>query len=365
MNVLKPIRVRFAASRKRLIWASLAVPLALLLLAAWPHTEAESRAPSPLLPLQLEWVGTLHSAADVAPKAGFLKRFIKKVVGLDDRKKAMLMPQGVAVDAQGRVLVADPRERVVHIFDAARKKYSTLHAPDRDPMLAPIAVALDDAGKIYVTDALRARIFTFRPDGKFSGTIGGISKNESIFKRCTGLAIDAQRGRMYVVDTVAMQVVILGMDGKVVNRIGKPGANGGEFNYPTYITVGKDGSFWVMDSLNFRVQHFSAQGKFLDAFGRLGDDLGAFDKSKGVALDSEGRLFVVEGRNDRVQVYDSSGRLLFYFGHTGNAAGEFFLPTGIAINHDTVYVSDGYNRRVQIFHLRPDTGTDAGAAGGR
>lgn len=365
MNVLTPIRMLVTRNKRKIIWASLAGVLALLLLAAWPRTEAESRVPSPLLPPQLEWVGTLHSAADVAPKSGFLKRFLKKVVGLDDRKKAMLMPQGIAVDAQGRVLVADTRERVVHIFDAARKKYSTLHAPDRDPMLAPIAVALDGSGKIYVTDALRARIFVFRPDGKFSGTIGGISKNESIFKRCTGLAVDPQRGRLYVVDTVAMQVVILGLDGKVVNRVGKPGANGGEFNYPTYVTMAPDGSFWVMDSLNFRVQHFSAEGKFLDAFGRLGDNLGAFDKSKGVALDSEGRLFVVEGRNDRVQVYDSSGRLLFYFGHTGNAAGEFFLPTGIAINHDTVYVSDGYNRRVQIFHLRPDTGTDAATAGGR
>jgi sugar lactone lactonase YvrE len=364
MTVPKPIRA-LVPSRKKLLWSALAVPLVLLLLAAWPRTEAESRVPSPLLPPQLEWVGTLHSAADVTPKAGLFKRFIKKVVGLDDRKKAMLAPQGLAVDAQGRVLVADTRERVVHVFDAARKKYSILHAPDRDPMLAPIAVALDGAGKIYVTDALRARIFTFRPDGKFTGTMGGISKNESIFKRCTGLAIDAQRGRMYVVDTVAMQVVMLDLDGKVINRIGRPGANGGEFNYPTYITVAGDGSFWVMDSLNFRVQHFSPEGKFLDAFGRLGDDLGAFDKSKGVALDSEGRLFVVEGRNDRVQVYDPSGRLLFYFGHTGSEAGEFFLPTGIAINHGTVYVADGYNRRVQIFHLRPGTATDAGAAGGR
>ena len=365
MTALTPIRMLFAPARKKVTWAAVAACLVLLLLAGWPHTEAESRVPSPLLPPQLEWVGTLHSAADVAPKAGFLKRFIKKVVGLDDRKKAMLTPQCLAVDGEGRLLVADTRERVVHVFDAARKKYSTLHAPDRDPMLAPIAVALDGSGSIYVTDALRARIFKFRPDGKFAGTIGGISKNESIFKRCTGLAIDAQRGRIYVVDTVAMQVVILGLNGQVVNRIGKPGANGGEFNYPTYITLASDGSFWVMDSLNFRVQHFSAEGKFLDAFGRLGDDLGAFDKSKGVALDGEGRLFVVEGRNDRVQVYDSNGRLLFYFGHTGNAAGEFFLPTGIAINHDTVYVSDGFNRRVQIFRLRPYAPVEAGAAGGR
>ena len=352
-------------SKTRMAGMGTGLALLIVLIGTWPSTEAESKPPAVLLPPQLGWVGMLRSAADVNPKPGRFKRILKKIVGLDDRQKAMLLPNGVAVDAQGRVLVADTKERVVHVFDAEHKKYKTLSAPDSNPFLSPIAIATDGEGKIYVTDSVRARLFIFRPDGKFAGTIGGITKDESIFKRCTGLAIDAQRGRMYVVDTVAMQVVILGLDGKVVNRIGKPGAGGGEFNYPTYITLAPDGGFWVMDSLNFRVQHFSAEGKFLDAFGRLGDDLGAFDKSKGVALDSQGRLFVVEGRNDRVQVYDSTGRLLFYFGHTGNEAGEFFLPTGIAVSHDTVYVSDGFNRRVQIFRLRPDAAVDAGAAGGR
>ncbi len=58
---------------------------------------------------------------------------------------------------------------------------------------------------------------------------------------------------------------------------------------------------------------------------------------------------------DRVQVFSPEGRLLFFFGNTGAQAGEFFLPTGITIDSsEKIYIADGYNRRVQVFQLRPD-----------
>lgn len=357
-------------SGKQLVGATTGALVVFLLLWSWPSTEAESRPPEIMLPAQLQWVGMLRTAADVTPKPGFFKKFIKKVVGLDDREKSMLMPNGVAVDAQGRILVADTRQRVVHVFDPGRQKYKTLRAPDRDPFAAPIAVATDAAGKIYVSDSVRARIFLFTAEGKFSGTLGALSKDESIFKRCTGLAIDKQRERLYVVDTIAMKIVVMTLDGKVLNRLGKPGDGPLEFNYPTHIAVATDGTLWVMDSLNFRVQHFQPDGAVLSAFGRLGDAIGDFDKPKGITLDGYGRVYVVEGRNDRVQVYDPDGRLLFFFGHTGNAEGEFFLPTGITADHDNkIYVADGYNGRVEIFQARavPATtpATEGASGGGR
>jgi len=348
-------------SKKGMAGVGTGLALLLLLLFTWPQTEASSKPPAVLLPPQLEWVGMLRNAADVNPKPGRFKKILKKIIGLDDRQKAMLLPNGVAVDAQGRVLVADTKQRVVHVFDAERKKYKTLRAPDSDPFLSPIAIATDAAGKIYVTDSVRARLFVFRPEGKFAGTIGGITKDESIFKRCTGLAIDRERGRIYVVDTLAMQVVALGMDGKVIQRFGKPGDSAGEFNYPTHIAVDTDGSLWVMDSLNFRVQHLDGNGKVLSGFGHLGDAIGEFDKAKGIALDGQGHIYVAESRDDRVQVYDHEGRLLFFFGQTAAASGQFFLPEGIATDgNNRIYVADGYNRRVQIFQLRPQAQTGGG-----
>ncbi len=326
-----------------------------------PQIRANDQKPALNLPSQLEWVGAVRNAADVTGNPSRLKWLFRKIMGTSDSEKTIAMPYGIAIDRQGRMIVADTKGKLVHVFDPGKKKYSALQPPDSDPFLSPIAIALDNQGNIYVTDSMRSRVFVFSAGGKFKRTIGALGKNESIFKRCTGIAIDSQRGRMYVVDTVAMNVVVLTMDGKVLQRIGHRGTDAGEFNYPTQISLAQDGSLWIADSLNFRVQHLSPDGVPINGFGRLGDSLGEFDKAKGIAVDDKGNLYVVDGMRDRVQVFDSDGRLLFFFGNTGPDPGEFFLPTGIAIDHNKVYVADGYNRRVQIFQRREDA-TDKGTS---
>jgi len=328
----------------------LAVPFGRLVVAGSPKSEIKP------LPLgAVEWVGELRGAADVKGKPSWAKRFLKAVIGLDDQQKGMLAPNGVSVDPQGRILVADTKERVLHVFDPVRRRYQQFHPPDSDPFLAPIGVACDAQGRIFVSDALRARVFLFSPQGKFLRALGAVDREESIFKRTTGIAVNNQLNRLYVVDTVAMRVVMMTLEGKLVGRFGQRGTGPGEFNYPTYIAVAPDGSLWVTDSLNFRVQHFDPEGKFLSAFGNPGAGPGEFDKAKGIAVDGQGRVYVVEGRNDRVQVYDAEGRLLFVFGSTGAGAGEFFLPTAVALDSENqIYVADGFNRRVQMFRLRPE-----------
>ncbi|MBZ5522489.1 MAG: hypothetical protein LAP21_09640 [Acidobacteriia bacterium] len=312
--------------------------------------------PPPVVPFSLgpvEYLGSFSTPADVKGRPSGFKRFINKTLGIEDDHRRMVLPHGVAVDANGRVLVADTKGQVVHVFDSARRQYKQLHAPASDPFLSPIAIALDSQGRIYVTDSGRSKIFVFRPDGKFLRTLGALSHNESIFKRCTGLAIDRRSDTLYVVDTVAMRVVALNTEGKVLSRFGQQGTGPAEFNYPTHISVAADGSLWVVDSLNFRVQHLDPSGQVLGVFGGQGDKPGEFDKPKGIAVDAQGRIFVVEGRFDRVQAYDPDGQALFSFGNTGGAPGEFFLPTGIALDQNgKIYVADGQNGRVEIFRMQ-------------
>lgn len=331
---------------------------------AQPVAGKADRGDEPNLPGGLSFVQSVHSAADIAGKPSRFKWLLKKIAGIDDRRLVMMAPYGIAVDSRGRMIVADTKARALHIFDPSRHKYKRIDAPGRDQFASPIGVAVDGQDNIYVSDSIRSRIFVFNSDGKYQRAIGALDKDESIFKRSTGIAIDAQRARLYVVDTIAMQIVALTLDGKVTGRYGQRGDQPGQFNYPTQITVAPDGSLWVTDSLNFRVQHLTAEGKPLTWFGRLGDSIGEFDKAKGIAVNRAGDLFVVEGMRDRVQVYTPDGKLKYFFGTTGARNGQFYLPTAITIDgNDRVYVADSYNRRVEIFQLG-DAGT-SGQGGAR
>lgn len=308
--------------------------------------------PDPVTLGAVNWLEDIRSPADVRGKGSWMKRFLKALAGIDSRKKAMMWPSGITVDRQGRLIVADTRERVVHIFDPVHRRYKVLRRPASDAFISPISVATDAQGKIYVSDSTRSRIFVFSEKGKFLTHLGAIDRTESIFKRATGIAIDASRRRLYVVDTLDNRVAVMSLDGRVISRFGQRGTGPGEFNYPTFIAVAPDGSLWVTDSLNFRVEHFSAGGRFLSAFGRAGTIPGDFARAKGISVDTQGRVYVVEGFNDRVQVYDPRGRLLFIFGSTGSDSGQFFLPTGIALDRqDRIYVADSYNRRIEMFSL--------------
>jgi len=75
-----------------------------------------------------------------------------------------------------------------------------------------------------------------------------------------------------------------------------------------------------------------------------------------MAVDSDGNIYVCDALFDAVQIFDRHGRLLLAFGDSGSQPGQFWMPAGIFIdNHDTIYVADTYNRRVQIFrYLKGD-----------
>ena len=59
---------------------------------------------------------------------------------------------------------------------------------------------------------------------------------------------------------------------------------------------------------------------------------------------------MVDALFDNVQVFNRDGKLLMSFGKPGQGLGEFWLPSGITIDSkDMIYISDSFNRRVQIF----------------
>jgi DNA-binding beta-propeller fold protein YncE len=67
-------------------------------------------------------------------------------------------------------------------------------------------------------------------------------------------------------------------------------------------------------------------------------------------VDSEGHIYIVDALQGNIQVYDRAGQFLLPFGGNGKRGGEFNLPSGIFIDaSDRIFVSDTYNRRVQVF----------------
>lgn len=177
--------------------------------------------------------------------------------------------------------------------------------------------------------------------------------NDSLkLERPTGIAWSSIKNEIWVVETGKHRVSVLDNDGSLKYRFGKRGNGTAEFNFPTFITIDKNGYVYIIDSMNFRIQIFKPDGSFLRTFGEYGAATGYFSRPKGVAVDSHGNIYIADALFHVVQIFDPKGNYLYSFGEQGQGKGQFWMPTGIFIDRDdNIYIADSYNSRIQVFKL--------------
>ncbi len=294
----------------------------------------------------VDYVRTVSSVREYTRPRSLLGKLGEIIAGPPENQPHLVRPYGVANDSLGRLIIADPGDRGIHIIDFEKHRYAHIAGARRDRFQSPVGVATDAEDNIYVSDSETAKIYVFTKMGKVLRNIGGE------FKRPTGLAIDSVRRLLYVADTLRHEVLVLSLDGSVRQIIGHRGTGPGEFNFPTALTLAA-GVLYVVDAMNFRIQELTPEGRFLRAFGKLGNQTGFQNRPKGIAVDSDGHVYVVDAMFETVQVFDAGGQLLYYFGQTGSGPSEFLLPAGIYIDpRNHIYVADSYNQRIQVFRYR-------------
>jgi DNA-binding beta-propeller fold protein YncE len=296
--------------------------------------------PAPPESARIRYVGSLDPETEFESDGGFLGNLLGTLFGEHRASVWLVQPVGIAASRDGRIYVADPGIRGVHVLRPDEKKIELWTGTDEGPFVSPVGCAVDDDGNVYVADAEMGAVVVLDPDGDEQRRItGGLS-------RPAGVQVSGDT--VFVADAGLHRIFTFDREGKPLGSFGGRGAGASEFNYPVQLAV-RD-SLFVVDALNYRVQVFDRRGKFGSTFGELGNVAGRFASPKGIALDSDGNIYVSDGLMDNVQIFDRAGRLLLIFGRSGSAKGEFTMPSGIAITaDDTIYVVDSLNRRIQIF----------------
>ncbi|MFN7915652.1 MAG: 6-bladed beta-propeller [Vicinamibacterales bacterium] len=305
----------------------------------------------PLPPEQprIKYLRTYQSANDFKA-AKKPSRFAALLLGPQDPGAggdALLKPYGVAASKSGKVYVADTAAKRAFVFDPDKKDVSFLGEDGAGRLAKPIGVAVDADGTVFVADATLKRVFGYDPDGRMRVAIG----HEGELENPSGLALDRVNHRLYVADSGKHQVLVYSsLDGAAQQTLGARGTDDAQFNFPTNLTVDRQGQLYVADTLNFRVQVFDPKGQFVRTFGTLGDGPGQMNRPKGVGVDSEGHVYVVDASFNNFQIFDDAGQLLLFVGSGGRNPGEFILPAGMSVDEqDRLYVADQGNSRVQVF----------------
>jgi len=299
--------------------------------------------PPPPAPMRISFVKSVYASADIGIKSGFFKKFKGIIFG--ETKDILNKPMAVAVDKQKTIYICDAGGPALHVFIQREKRYKKITTINKEELLSPVGVAVSDNGLVFIADSKLQKVFCLDENGRFKFTIG----QDKRLLRPAGLAISKER--LYVVDTLTHSVSIFDLMGNFILEFGGRGKEDGKFNYPTSITVDKEGKIYIVDTLNFRIQVFDENNKFLYSIGQLGDSSGSFLRPKGVAVDSFGHIYITDGVFDNIQIFNQKREFLLSLGESGHMDGEFWIPCGITIDEENyIYAADSYNQRIQIFH---------------
>ena len=315
--------------------------------------------PAPPLTTRVEFVRSLFSDKDLGRDLTFDEKVLEFFTGKKPPANRIAEPMGIAVSDDGtRVYVSDYAQLSVFVFDFAAKTFLDI---GKGTLGRPMGVALDNDENVYVVEQEKKGVIVFSRSGEKIRFI-----TDPSVEKPGGIAIDRQRGKIYLVDTahtksVAHTVKIFDMQGRLIGELGhdKGGAEG-QFLFPTYASVDRQGNVYITDTLNSRVQMFDADGKYVKRFGERGNSWGMFDKPKGVATDTFGNVYVVDSGWSNVQIFNQKGQVLLFFGGRGPIPGMLQNPSPIAIDaNNRIYVGDYLNHRVEVYQLVNTSANDS------
>ena len=209
-------------------------------------------------------------------------------------------PLGIAFETNGNIIVAEYGNNRVQLFrreGGFLTKFGDKGNLDHQ-LQNPEGLSVTSNGDIVVADKGNKLIKIFSPRGQFKLKFGG----QGILSRPYHCI---QTEQYFIVSDVGDHCIkVFDLEGNFAFKFGKEGNKEGEFNFPGYLSVNRDGHLTVCDSGNHRVQVFELSGKFVTKFGRKGSGSGELNLPVSTANLSDGRIVVSETNNSRIQIFE-------------------------------------------------------------
>jgi len=179
------------------------------------------------------------------------------------------VPINLAIDTDGTRYVADTGRSQVVIYD---NHGTYLSAIGKKGEMKPADVAVS-TNRIYVGDMLNHVVRVYRKtDQQLLFTIprtNSAATNAGKLYSPANLALD-QNGRLLVSDVGGFAVQVYDLDGKYLRTLGQQGLGAGMFARPKGVAVDHAGRAYVADAATQVIQIFDAEGRLLLYFGQPG-----------------------------------------------------------------------------------------------
>jgi DNA-binding beta-propeller fold protein YncE len=290
-------------------------------------------------------------------------------------------PNGIAVDSDGNLVVADtgnqtirrigPDRRVSTIAGRAGSAGSTDGRGEEARFNQPRGVAVDSKGVVYVADTGNHVIRKISATGDVTTLAGAAGQfgsadgegREARFYGPAALAVD-EAGTLWVADSSNDTIRKITPDGVVTTVAGRPREVGSQdgvgaearFSYPCGIAVDRAGVIFISDSANRLIRRMTSEGVVTTIAGVAGrwDDhatdgdlrTARFSAPIGIAIDSLHNICIADAGNNTVREISPTFAVTILAGQPRAGSGgtdppkspwRFQSPVGVAADSQNAF----------------------------
>jgi len=260
-------------------------------------------------------------------------------------------PVGIAIDSDDNVYVVDSGDSEVKRLDSngTLVLYWGSWGSSNGQFKHPTGIFVNKK-YVFVADSGNARIQMFDKSGNFLYAWGSYGDTPSMFHAPVAMASD-EIGDLFVSDSDRNTIQIFGTGDVYKYQIQSPLTKYASFSAVRAITFDSEDNFYAVSTDN-RILKYSSIGDFKNFFGSSGTEEGRFNNPSAVVVDSKDNFYVVDTDNHRIQKFDTYGNFILSWGTEGTAPGQFEEPMGIAIDSaGNIYVVDKKNNNIQKFSV--------------
>jgi hypothetical protein len=246
------------------------------------------------------------------------------------------LPYRMAADSQGRILVTDPNQSVVHVLDTRHGKRWQIKGDRQHRLYMPGSIAVDAEDNIYLTELWSSAIFVFQPDSRFLRTIG-----LGTLRLPAGIWMDKQNRILYVADWIRDEILSFDLEGNPLRVFGRWGTGPGQLLHPLDVVLHGD-TLFVLDAGNSRFELFDLEGNFRGIW-----PFGPNRTPIALAGDAAGNLYYVDLDSGGLVAMDPQGKVLAGVGQ--RPFGQWMPRSSVGLN----FMSVTLDTQGKILALRP------------
>jgi sugar lactone lactonase YvrE len=233
-------------------------------------------------------------------------------------------PQGVAVDGQGNLYIADTANHAIKEWMAGNQQVITL----AQGLSNPSGVAVDGQGNVYFSDTGNHAIKEWMAANQQVITLAPGLSNPS------GVAVDGQ-GNVYFSDTGTNAIKEWHVASNQVTTL-----IGSGLRRPEGVAVDGQGNVYFADAGNNAIEEWAAVGGQVSALVSSG-----LNNPTGVAVDGQGNVYLADTGHNAIKQWSPASRRVITLVSSGLKA-----PAGVAVDgQGNVYIADTNDSAIKKF----------------